>query len=92
MVKYGICQKENKVMRKITITLEESLIEALRDTAMKTGLKKTQIIRDALNAHLSNLQKEKRRKEWLKSNRSAIEAYNRHIETNGLFGEEYRTF
>ncbi len=80
------------MMRKITITLEESLIEAISETARTTGLKKTQIIRDALNAHLSNLQRDKRRKEWLKENRSAIKAYNRHIETNGLFGEEYRTF
>ncbi len=79
-------------MRKITITLVESLIEALSETAMKTGPKKTQIIKDALNAHLSNLQKGERRKEWLKKNRSAIEAYNRYIETNSLFGEEYRTF
>ncbi|WP_456403372.1 type II toxin-antitoxin system CcdA family antitoxin [Hydrogenimonas sp.] len=79
-------------MRKITITLEESLIEALSKTAMRTGLKKTQIIRDALKSHLANIQKEKLQKEWLKNNKSSIDAYNRHIKENGIFGEEFRTF
>ncbi|BDY13420.1 hypothetical protein HCR_17320 [Hydrogenimonas cancrithermarum] len=66
------------MMRITTITLEASSTNTHCETASIS--------------HLSDTQKEKRRKEWLKSDQSAIEAYNRHIETNGLFGEEYRTF
>ncbi len=80
------------MMRKITITLEESLVEALTKTAMQTGLKKTQIIRDALKSHLAAMQKEKLQKEWLRNNKSSIDAYNRHINEYGIFGEEFRTF
>ena len=29
---------------------------------------------------------------WRNENRAAIEAYNRHIERDGIFGEEYRRF
>jgi antitoxin CcdA len=29
---------------------------------------------------------------WRKQNRVAIEAYNRHIERDGTFGDEYRRF
>ena len=29
---------------------------------------------------------------WRVENRAAIEAYNRHIERDGTFGEEYRRF
>jgi len=34
--------------KKITITLEENLIEELSELAMDTGKKKTQVIREAL--------------------------------------------
>jgi len=30
--------------------------------------------------------------QWLRENAAAIEAYNRRIENEGLFGEEVRTF
>ncbi|MCF6201381.1 MAG: type II toxin-antitoxin system CcdA family antitoxin [Hydrogenimonas sp.] len=80
------------MMRKITITLEESLIEALSKAAMKTGLKKTQIIRDALKSHLLTIQKDTLKQEWLKRNKTAIERYNRHVEEHGIFAQEYRTF
>ena len=29
---------------------------------------------------------------WRRENRAAIEAYNRHIERDGTFGDEYRRF
>lgn len=33
-----------------------------------------------------------RRKQWLADNREAIEAYNDHVETHGVFSEDVRTF
>jgi metal-responsive CopG/Arc/MetJ family transcriptional regulator len=48
MVKYGKYLKADKMTKKITITLEESLIEELATIAMDSGKKKAQIIREAL--------------------------------------------
>ncbi|BBG64889.1 hypothetical protein NNO_0187 [Hydrogenimonas sp.] len=79
-------------MRKITVTLEESLIDALSKTALQTGLKKSRIIRDALKKHLAILQKESAKREWLEKNRLSMEAYNRRIEDEGIFAEEFRRF
>ncbi len=31
-------------------------------------------------------------REWAEENRSAIQAYNEFVETNGCFGDEYRKY
>lgn len=41
-------QKEIAMTKKVTITLEENLIDELCVIAMETGKKKTQVIREAL--------------------------------------------
>lgn len=79
-------------MRKITLTLEESLLDDLAKTAMETGLKKTQIVREALRSYLQRNHKEKRRKEWLEENKEAFEEYNRVIEGRGIYGRRFRKF
>jgi metal-responsive CopG/Arc/MetJ family transcriptional regulator len=48
MVKYGKYVKGFTMTKKMTITLEENLIEELALTATQTGKKKTQVIREAL--------------------------------------------
>lgn len=48
MVKYGKYVKVVTMTKKITITLEESIIEELAIVAMDSGKKKAQIIREAL--------------------------------------------
>lgn len=48
MVKYGKYLKVAAMTKKITITLEENLIEELSIVAMDSGKKKAQIIREAL--------------------------------------------
>jgi metal-responsive CopG/Arc/MetJ family transcriptional regulator len=48
MVKYGKYLKVSAMTKKITITLEENLIEELSIVAMDSGKKKAQIIREAL--------------------------------------------
>lgn len=44
--------------RKMTITLEEELLSSLDKIAIKSGKKKTQIIREALNSYLNIKTKE----------------------------------
>ena len=79
-------------MKKITLTLEESLLEKLAATAVATGLKKTQIVRNALQEYFNKVDKTDRKEAWLEENREALESYNRYIETHGCFSEEHRNF
>jgi metal-responsive CopG/Arc/MetJ family transcriptional regulator len=51
MVKYGIYYiilQRLLITKKMTITLEENLIDELSSLALETGKKKTQVIREAL--------------------------------------------
>ena len=52
MVKYGILKKGFYMTKKITITLEENLIDELSDLAQDTGKKKTQVVREALQDYM----------------------------------------
>ncbi|MBL0040528.1 MAG: type II toxin-antitoxin system CcdA family antitoxin [Xanthomonadales bacterium] len=45
-----------------------------------------------LNKALAEIVKRKRAERWLAENREAIEAYNRHIERDGLWSDGLRTF
>jgi len=48
MVNYGIFTKGFKMTKKMTITLEENLIDELSELAKDTGKKKAQVVREAL--------------------------------------------
>ena len=78
--------------KKMTITLEEELIEELSQTALQLGKKKTQIVREALQEYLPSASKKSLEEAWLLENREAIQADNEHFEKHGLFGAEYRAF
>lgn len=78
--------------KKMTITLEEELIEELSQTALQLGKKKTQIVREALHAYLPSASKKSLEEAWLKENHEAIKERNEHVEKYGVFGEEYRVF
>jgi len=51
MVKYGKCKKRLTMTKKMTITLEENIIDELSAIAHDTGKKKTQVIREALQEY-----------------------------------------
>ena len=42
--------------------------------------------------HLVEVIRRRRAEQWLKDNREAIEAYNRHIERDGIWSDGLRTF
>jgi predicted DNA-binding protein len=48
MVKYSNKYKRQPMTKKITITLEENLIDELSLLALETGKKKAQVVREAL--------------------------------------------
>ena len=66
------------------LTVRADLLEEAR--ARKINLSQTLEI--ALAAEL----KKRREAEWLEQNKAAIEAYNRHIERDGLFSDRFRSF
>ncbi|GAA0711466.1 type II toxin-antitoxin system CcdA family antitoxin [Dokdonella soli] len=45
-----------------------------------------------MEKHLIEVIRQRRAEQWLKDNRAAIEAYNRHIERDGLWSDGLRTF
>lgn len=45
-----------------------------------------------LEQRLTEVVRQRRAEQWLRDNREAIEAYNRHIEEHGLWNEEFRTW
>ena len=45
-----------------------------------------------LEQALTEAVKQKQREQWLAENRSAITAYNEHVEVHGVFSEELRSF
>jgi antitoxin CcdA len=66
------------------VSIRSDLLEAARD--MKINLSKE------FEHHLEEVVRKNRAEQWLKDNRAAIEAYNKHIERDGLWSDGLRTF
>lgn len=45
-----------------------------------------------LEAKLIELVKAQAKDKWLKDNQNAIRSYNQHVEDNGVFSDEFRSF
>jgi len=78
--------------KKMTITLEEELIEELNMTAMAMGKKKTQVIREALHSYLPGIKKAQQAEDWKRVNTESIRDYNEMIKVEGVFGDKVRLF
>lgn len=77
---------------KMTITLEDKLIEELNQSSKSLGKKKIQIIREALYTYLDILSKEKKVKTWEDKNKVAIAFYNAQVQNEGLILKHSRMF
>jgi antitoxin CcdA len=72
-------------LRKATnVSIRTDLLDAAREL-------KINLSREFEN-HLEDVVKRNLAEQWLKENREAIEAYNRHIERDGLWSDGLRTF
>lgn len=89
MVNYG---KGVPMTTKMTITLEDRLIEELNQSSKSLGKKKTQIVREALYSYLDILSKEEKIKTWENENKEAIAFYNAQVEKEGLILKHSRMF
>ena len=78
--------------RKMTITLEESILSELDNAALTQGKKKSQIIREALTSYLNIASKEEKSEQWYKENKDAIDAYNKEVEEKDLILKDSRMF
>lgn len=78
--------------RKMTITLEESILSELDTVAQNQGKKKSQIIREALTSYLNIASKDEKAEQWYKENKEAIDAYNKEVEEEGLILKDSRMF
>ncbi len=78
--------------KKMTITLEDTIIDELNLAAESSGKKKTQIIREALKSYLAITSKEEKIKAWEEKNKEAIASYNKMVEEEGLFLKNSRMF
>ena len=78
--------------RKMTITLEDTLLDELDFAAISLGKKKSQIVREALSSYLKLSSKEEKIKKWQEDNKDAIENHNKRVKEDGLILQEYRIF
>jgi len=60
----------------------------LLEDAKRLKINLSQVFEAGLNAAI----RERRREEWLKDNRAALDAYNEHIEADGVFSDGMRSF
>lgn len=65
-----------------------SVDSVLLEDAKRMNINLSQVFEAGLNAAI----RQRRREEWLKNNRAALEAYNEHIEADGVFSDGMRTF
>jgi len=65
-----------------------SLDPALLAEAKRLGISLSSFVEEKLADEV----RRRRWDAWRAGNRAAIEAYNRHIERDGIFGEEYRRY
>lgn len=78
--------------RKMTITLENEILTNLDEVALKSGKKKTQIIREALTNYLNISSIDDKKKQWEEENKEAINSYNKMVDEDGLILKHSRMF
>ena len=62
--------------------------ESLLDQARRLKLNLSQVF----EAGLTEAIRQRQREEWLRKNRAALEAYNQHVEKDGVFSDRLRSF
>lgn len=78
--------------KKMTITLEEEILNTLDNFSKKNGKKKAQIVREALIAYFNISSQEEKQKKWELENKDAIEQYNKMVQNDGIILKNNRMF
>jgi antitoxin CcdA len=75
---------EKLVKRAVNLRINKKLIDQAKE--MKINLSQT------LETSLVEILREKQKEAWLKDNRDAVDAYNEHIQKQGVFSDGLRQF
>jgi len=65
-----------------------SVDDRLLDQARRLKLNLSQVFEDGLTEAVRQCERE----EWLRKNRAALDAYNEHVEKDGVFSDGLRSF
>jgi antitoxin CcdA len=65
-----------------------SVDDRLLDQARRLKLNLSRVFEDGLTEAI----RQREREEWLKKNRAALDAYNEHVENDGVFSDGLRSF
>lgn len=77
--------KPGNVLKKPTnVTIRSDLLDQARELEINLS--------QEFERHLTEVVRLRRAEQWRKDNREAIEAYNRHIERDGLWSDGVRMF
>jgi antitoxin CcdA len=74
----------NQLKKATNVTIRADLLAQARELRVNLS--------QEFEAHLVEVIRKRRAEQWLRDNREAIEAYNRHIERDGIWNEEYRSW
>lgn len=66
------------------LSINSDLLQKARDYGVNLSA--------ALEKALADIVREKKREKWAEDNREAIEAYNTHVQTHGVFSKGMRKF
>ena len=66
------------------LTVRSDLLEQARELNINLS--------QEFEQHLAQVVRQRRAEQWRQANRAAIDAYNRHIERDGLWSDGFRSF
>lgn len=70
--------------RAVNLTVNSTLVQEAKELDINLSRE--------FETHLADVVKQRRQEKWLSENREALNAYNAHIERDGVFSNGLRTF
>jgi len=79
-----MARSSNALKKPTNVTIRSDLLDQARE--LKINLSQE------FEQHLAEVVRKHRAEQWLKDNREAIKAYNKFVEENGIWSDEFRTW
>ncbi len=79
-----ICHVARQAKRSLNLSVKNALIQEAKSLDINLSRE--------FETHLETLFKQRRQEKWLVENRAALDAYNEHVERNGVFSDGLRGF
>jgi len=75
---------ENAIKKATNVTINSDLLQKAK--SYKINISKN------FEAYLAEVVRKREEQQWLEENREAIDAFNEHVDKEGLFSDEHRRF